>query len=87
LSRSRTSSFDPSDLTIPANTDVTLKLVNEGMATHGLTIDGTTLVSPMIPGGESHEMTVNLPPGTYVIGCDVPGHRFAGMTGVLHVVG
>jgi uncharacterized cupredoxin-like copper-binding protein len=66
---------------------VTLKLVNEGKATHSLSIDGTSFVSPMIPGGGTHEMTVNLPPGTYVIGCDVPGHRFAGMTGVLTVAG
>lgn len=54
---------------------------------HSLTIDGTAFVSPMIAGSETHEMTVNLPPGTYVIGCDVPGHRFAGMTGVLTVAG
>jgi uncharacterized cupredoxin-like copper-binding protein len=65
---------------------VTLKLVNQGKATHSLTIDGTSFASPMIPGGESAELKVKLPPGTYAIGCDVPGHRLAGMTGVLHVV-
>lgn len=66
---------------------MTLKLVNEGKATHSLTIDGTSFASPMIAGGDSYELTVNLPPGTYVIGCDVPGHRLAGMTGVLTVEG
>lgn len=73
-------------MTIPADTEVTLKLVNEGKATHSLTIDGTTFASPMIEGGKSFDLTVKLPPGDYTIGCDVPGHRLAGMTGVLHVV-
>jgi uncharacterized cupredoxin-like copper-binding protein len=82
-----TSSFDPSELTIPANTDVTLKLVNEGKATHSLTVDGAGVASPNVAGGETYELTVNLPPGDYRIGCDVPGHRLAGMTGVLHVAG
>lgn len=80
------SSFDPGEITIPANTDVTLRLVNEGEATHNLTIDGAGIVSEMVEGGEETELVVNLPPGTYGIGCDVPGHRIAGMTGVLHVV-
>ena len=65
---------------------MTLKLVNEGKATHGLTINGTAYISPMLLSGDTYEMTVNLPPGTYAIGCDVPGHRFAGMTGTLNVV-
>jgi len=81
------SAFDPNELTIPANTDVTLHLQNEGNATHNMTITGTGISSPMIPGGESADVVVNLPPGDYAIGCDVPGHRMAGMTGVLHVVG
>jgi uncharacterized cupredoxin-like copper-binding protein len=81
------SAFDPAELTIPANVDVTLHLVNEGKATHNLTITGPNIVSPMIPGGESADLVVNLPPGDYALGCDVPGHRMAGMTGVLHVVG
>jgi len=48
---------------------------------------GPGLSSPVIAGGEDAELVVNLPPGDYAIGCDVPGHRLAGMTGVLHVVG
>ncbi len=38
----------------------------------------------MVAGGEETTIVVNLPAGTYAIGCDVPGHRIAGMTGVLH---
>jgi uncharacterized cupredoxin-like copper-binding protein len=64
-----------------------MKLVNTGAATHSLTIDGTGVASPMVKGGESFDLKVNLPPGDYAIGCDVPGHRLAGMTGILHVTG
>lgn len=83
---STTPSFDPGEIVIPADTDVTLRLVNEGVATHNLTIDGVGMASPMIPGGEEATMVVNLPAGTYAVGCDVPGHRLAGMTGTLRAV-
>ena len=83
---STTSSFDPGEITIPADTDVTLRLVNEGAASHNLTIDGAGIVSPVIAGGEEIKIVVNLPAGNYSIGCDVPGHRIAGMTGVLQAV-
>jgi uncharacterized cupredoxin-like copper-binding protein len=65
-----TSTFDPSEIVIPADTDVTVRLVN---------------VSPVLAGGEETTIVVNLPAGVYSIGCDVPGHRLAGMRGMLHV--
>lgn len=80
---STTSFFDPGEITIPADTDVTLRLVNEGVASHNLTIDGAGIASPVVAGGEEIELVVNLPAGDYTIGCDVPGHRIAGMTGML----
>lgn len=78
------STFDPSEIVIPADTDVTLRLVNVGAASHNLTIDGAGIVSPVLAGGEETTIVVNLPAGDYSIGCDVPGHRLAGMTGTLH---
>lgn len=77
--------YSPSTLTIPADTDVTIRLVNDGFATHDISISGVNLRSEKIKGGETFEMTVNLPAGDYAFGCDVPGHRLAGMTGTLHV--
>jgi uncharacterized cupredoxin-like copper-binding protein len=73
-------------VTIPADTEVTLRLVNEGVAAHNLSIEGTGIESPMVGSGETYELVVNLPPGDYVIVCEVPGHRLGGMTGILHVV-
>ena len=33
--------------------------------------------------GETKEVSVNLPAGTYTFICDVPGHEEAGMVGTL----
>jgi uncharacterized cupredoxin-like copper-binding protein len=78
--------YTPGDVTIKADTDVTLRLVNNGLATHNLTIDAPGVRGGMLAAGEEQELTVNLPAGDYGIGCDVPGHRIAGMTGVIHAV-
>ncbi len=78
--------YTPGDVTINAGTDVTLRLVNNGLATHNLTIDAPGMRGEMLAGGEELELTVNLPAGDYGFGCDVPGHRIAGMTGVIHAV-
>jgi len=77
-------SFDPTEVTIPANTDVTFILPNEGAAPHNFTIDELD-ISIDQAAGESHEVTINAPPGTYEYYCNVPGHREAGMHGVLTV--
>jgi len=78
--------YTPRDVTITADTDVTLRLVNNGLATHNLTIDAPGVHGEMLSGGEELELTVNLPEGDYGFGCDVPGHRISGMTGVIHAV-
>lgn len=78
--------YTPGEVTIKANTDVTIHLVNNGLATHNLTIDVPGIRGAMLAGGEETDVTVNLPEGDYGFGCDVPGHRLAGMTGVIHAV-
>ena len=78
--------YTPSSFTVPANQDVTIKLVNTGFATHDVSIDALGIKSKMLAAGEEVELTVNLPAGTYGFGCDVPGHRIAGMTGVIEAV-
>lgn len=79
--------YTPSSLTIPANQEVTIRLVNNGFATHDISIDALGIKSKMLAAGEEVELTVNLPEGTYGFGCDVPGHRLAGMTGTIEAVG
>jgi uncharacterized cupredoxin-like copper-binding protein len=80
-----TMQFQPSELSIPSNTDVTVTLNNVGVLEHSFVVEGTEIDSGHIPGGQTGTVTINLPPGTYTFFCDVPGHKEAGMTGTLVV--
>jgi nitrite reductase (NO-forming) len=78
-------SFEPTDATIPANADVTFVLPNNGAVLHTFVIDELGVHSGDIPAGETVEIVVNAPAGTYEYYCDVPGHKVAGMVGTLIV--
>jgi nitrite reductase (NO-forming) len=73
--------FAPRSLTIPANTDVTLRITNKGKLPHDVTIMGTSYATAKIASGETVELKLNLAPGTYTFICTVPGHMQAGMRG------
>jgi uncharacterized cupredoxin-like copper-binding protein len=77
--------FVPTTLTIPANTDVTFHFVNNGAAVHNFKIDDPEVFSGDLSGGQSIDLTVNLPAGTYKFYCTIPGHEAAGMVGELTV--
>lgn len=77
--------FTQKELTIPANTDVTLHIVNQGAAVHNFTIDNPSVMSGDVQPGQSVDITVNLPAGTYEYYCSQPGHKQAGMVGTLTV--
>jgi len=64
----------------------TITVHNDGAAPHNLAIEGTDLISPMLNGGESANLSLaGLAPGTYAIICQVVGHSDAGMKGTLVV--
>jgi uncharacterized cupredoxin-like copper-binding protein len=75
--------FQPEALTIPANTDLTLHLPNEGTIPHNFKIDDPEVFSGDVASGASADLTLNLPPGSYEYYCTIPGHRPAGMVGTL----
>ncbi len=79
--------FEPSVVTIPADTDVIVTVINEGNLPHYWSVEGQAIASPMTAGGDTtpHDVTVNLPAGTYRFICPVPGHTQAGMRGTLTV--
>jgi outer membrane protein assembly factor BamB len=77
--------FDPKELTIPANTDVTITFTNAGLLQHDFVIDALSIKSDLLNGGDSVEIVINAPAGTYEYYCSVPGHREAGMVGTLTV--
>ncbi|MEZ4564128.1 MAG: cupredoxin domain-containing protein [Thermomicrobiales bacterium] len=76
--------FDPKEITIPANTDVTISLPNEGVTLHDFSIDELG-ISVSIDPGATEEVVINAPAGTYEYYCNVPGHKAAGMVGTLTV--
>jgi len=76
--------FEPSEVTIPANTDVTVNLPNEGAAPHNFSIDALGIDVDIAPGA-TEQVVINAPAGEYEFYCNVPGHKEAGMVGTLTV--
>lgn len=77
--------FEPSEFTIPADTDVTLTFENKGFLAHDFVIANPKMVSEVLANGGTSEMVVNLPAGTYEFYCAQIGHRAAGMQGTMTV--
>lgn len=76
--------YQPTEFTIPANTDVRVVVHNAGQLTHNFSIDKLNISATLNPG-ETGEVTINAPAGTYTYYCDVDGHRQAGMVGTMIV--
>ena len=74
--------FDPAQVTIPANTEVTLSLPNEGALPHNFSIDALS-INVNLETGASEQATVNAAPGDYEFYCNIPGHKEGGMFGTL----
>lgn len=77
--------FVQTTLTIPANTDVTFRFVNNGAAVHNFKIDSPEVFSGDLDPAQTADLTVNLPAGVYEYYCSIPGHSAAGMIGALTV--
>jgi len=76
--------FEPSELSIPAETDVRVSLPNAGVTLHNFSIDELGISVDIAPGA-TEETLINAPAGTYEFYCNVPGHKQAGMVGTLTV--
>jgi uncharacterized cupredoxin-like copper-binding protein len=77
--------FTPKEVTIPANTDVTITLVNKGAIVHNFDIDELNVHSGDYSPGQTGTVTINAKPGSYKYYCNIPGHEAAGMVGTLTV--
>jgi plastocyanin len=77
--------FTPKDVSAPAG-PVAITLKNVGVIQHNLVIDGHPEFKKLdvAPGG-SATGTFDAKPGTYVLFCDIAGHRPAGMESTLTV--
>jgi outer membrane protein assembly factor BamB len=84
--------FDPSQFSIPADTDVALTLPNLGAAVHNFNVDAN--LNPSDPNihsgdvnpGDTVTLTINLPSGKWLFYCNIPGHAAAGMAGIITAV-
>ena len=76
-------SYDPSSIVVDAG-EVPVRIVNEGTVVHDLRIEGLPFLLEAQPGA-TETSVVDLEPGTYEFYCSIPGHREAGMEGVLEV--
>lgn len=82
--------FDPKEVKIKADTEVTIKVPNHGVTQHtfvindhkneNLPFDDIHLV---IDPGKTEETKLKAPAGKYYFWCDIPGHEAAGMFGYL----
>ncbi len=76
--------WNPNQVTIPANTDVTVSIPNNGLTFHAFVIEELGIKIDMDPG-QLQDIGINAPAGTYEFICDVPGHAELGMVGTLTV--
>jgi uncharacterized cupredoxin-like copper-binding protein len=74
--------FEPAEVSVERGSTLTVN--NEGSLDHDLKVrDGGEVIggTDVFPGGESQELEVDFPPGSYEMFCSVPGHEDSGMTG------
>jgi uncharacterized cupredoxin-like copper-binding protein/mono/diheme cytochrome c family protein len=77
--------FEPTKAEIPANTDVLVKLPNNGALPHNFSIDALNISVDLPAGEQDATTTINAAPGSYEYYCNIPGHKDAGMVGTLTV--
>lgn len=78
--------FEPDSVVIPADTDVTITVINEGVLQHSFRVNALGVDTGVINGGDAVTVTFHAPAGTYDFYCDVPGHKEGGQVGTLTVV-
>lgn len=78
--------FGLPEITVPANTEITINLSNAGISPHNLAITELQVASKDLASTETQTFTFNSgPAGTYEFFCSIPGHREMGMVGRLIV--
>lgn len=75
--------YSVKELTIPADTEVTIKVVNKGASVHTFDIDALNIHSGDIQPGDTFTTKVKAAAGKYEYYCNIPGHKEAGMDGTL----
>lgn len=78
--------FEPKEIRVKAGM-VTFRVENAGTVEHEFMIEGVTAhgdhTSETFKPGVTHEVEVELAPGTYPVSCNVAGHKEAGMVATI----
>ncbi len=66
---------------------VMIRSLNKSSVPHNIAVQGpgASEVGPVVSGGATSQISVDLKPGSYTFLCTVPGHEQAGMKGTLTV--
>ncbi len=82
--------FDPKEVKIKADTEVTIKVPNHGVTLHTFVINDHKNenlpfdeIHLSIDPGKTEETKLKAPAGKYYFWCDIPGHEAAGMWGYI----
>ena len=78
-------SVSPSAIDVPAGATITLHVSNTGTLSHDLTVGGHG--TKMLKKGEAEDLVIGPFTSDTVANCTVPGHKEAGMSMAIHVVG
>jgi len=77
--------FDPGAITVKVGQAVTVNLTNGGALDHTFLIDELNVKIEVKPGQSGTATFTPSAAGTFVIYCNVPGHKEGGMVGTLTV--
>ncbi|MFN8662234.1 MAG: cupredoxin domain-containing protein [Thermomicrobiales bacterium] len=84
--------FDPKEVTVKADTEITIKVKNHGVTQHTFLIDDHKNenlpfdpIKLVIDPDKTEETKFKAPAGKYYFWCDIPGHEAAGMWGYITV--
>lgn len=79
-------SFSPASISVKTGERVKITFRNNGRASHNLTLEGLSIGTKTIGGGQIDVVEFTAPSiGTYAFFCSIPGHRASGMEGALRV--
>lgn len=84
--------YEPKEVTVEADAEITIKLPNRGTIQHTFVIDDHknenlpfAAIQVAIDPGKTEEVKLKAPAGKYYFWCDIPGHEAAGMWGYIIV--
>jgi plastocyanin len=76
--------FFPAQVSVPADTGVSISLSNWGVTQHDFVIPALGVASGSYMPGQAGSVWVSAPAGAYEFLCSIPGHKEAGMVGMLY---